>query len=160
MHISISIYIYNLSSIKLGLATWIPLIPPIQLKVILWQIAWYQIFQKNWPVGMHSSCMHLQQITLHRRVNLVHWKWLPGKCFSHFRVFVLWKIRGQLKIFSWSTENKAIFFVKCFTDLKRGKHFTNFYFSFFFRKIFSRKSFFKKYFPEIHFQWNKQSLTW
>ena len=94
------------------------------------------------------------------KVCLFHWKWLTGKCFQHFWVFVFAKNK-------WSTGNNFLvnwksyhFSVKYLTDLKNVKHFTSFFFSLFFsRKMFSRKSFFEKHFPESDFPWNKRSLS-
>ena len=80
------------------------------------------------------------------KVRLFHWKWLTGKCFPDFRVFVSRKISDQRKIFSWSTENQAI--------LRKKK-----ILFFFPRKIFFRKSFFGKHFPVSRFTRTKRSLN-
>ena len=93
------------------------------------------------------------------KVRLFHWKWLTGKCFQYFHVFVSRKISGQRKIFFLVNWKSSHFSVKCLTDLKNVKHFTNFFFLFFFRKIFSRKSFSEKYFPKSDFLWNKQNFN-
>ena len=63
-----------------------------------------------WVFTDHKSLKYLlTQKELNLRVRLFHWKWLTGKCFQHFRVFVSRKISVQRKTFSWSTENQAIF---------------------------------------------------
>ena len=66
----------------------------------------------------------------------------------------------------WSTENiflvngkSSHFSVKCLTDFKSIKHFTEKFFFFFCRKIFSRKSFFEKYFLVSCFTRTKRSLN-
>ena len=65
----------------------------------------------------------------------------------------------------WSTENiflvnekSSHFSVKCLTDFKSVKHFTEKNKKNFSSKIFSRKSFFRKHFPVSRFTRTKRSL--
>ena len=74
--------------------------------LVLWSFHLNITYKINTNIKM-SKTGDKQYKTL--RVRLFHWKWLTGKCFQHFRVFVSRKISGQRKIFSWSTENQAIF---------------------------------------------------